>query len=224
MKLTLTAFTAFSQGGDIKADIKGGWCAGLTGLVSEEVGQWDSGLGSAGDWVANVAYKTVTDTLSKINRLTDIAESLQGYLRSVQDKIDVSAQIHKSAFNGRGCKVLLCAGRWFPLFGYVSYYWQSKWQTNHVGYIVRGDDKLLLFDPNYGTGVFSITDSAPLTLADVNGAINTLAWKSGFEPYLMSSTVAKAVIDEGGFRTRFSVETMDNLSQLVEFAKKYQSV
>ena len=126
-------------------------------------GDWSAELGqTAQDWVEKVAFLCIQKSLKNINHSTDATSSLQDLLERLEKKLDISGQINTKSFNGRCCLVTLSGCSWMPLFGFVSGARQSKWLTNYVGLLVRGGTTLLLFDPNYGVGLFRIGDNAPL--------------------------------------------------------------
>lgn len=225
MKLVLEQFVAFSQGTSIKADIKGGWCAGVTALVSNAVGGYspEVGYGDSEQWLLKHAFEQAKLTLAGINSSLKITESLQSMLGKIKDKHDVCGSLHLPKFDGRGCKVLLSLANWVPLFGYVSYAWQSKWLTNHIGYILRGGTKLMIFEPNYGIGIFAIQDDKALTLNEITKAIGTLAWSNSAAYYCLSYTVATTVIDEDALGMRVSHDLLDRARSLVEESKQFFS-
>lgn len=223
MKLVRRQFKAFSQGSDINADINQGWCAGVTALVSEEAGSYsiEQGL-TTGQWAQN-AYERISAALDNINSQASLSATgaLQRHLGKVKDEKDVCGKIHEADFNGRGCKILLSATGWLPLVGYISYVWNSKWVVNHIGYLVRAGNSMLIFDPNYGLGLFEITDKQPLTLKDLTNAVMNLAWASSVEYYYTSYTTALAVIDEDSMGARFSYDMIHQVDELIEEAKKW---
>jgi hypothetical protein len=197
MRLRLIKSRAFSQSSDIPADIKNGWCAGVTAMVGKAVGDWgiESGL-PAGRWVEENAYWAVEKVLDGIGSHLKTTETLQAYLRRLEQSGDVCADIHRDEFNGRGCKVVMSSCEWIPALGYLSYLRSRTWNSNHIGFLVRGGNRLLLMDPNYGVGVFDVDDTA-LQLNDVTAAIGDLAWANSMAHYFLTSTRATAVIDEG---------------------------
>ncbi|MBX8592986.1 hypothetical protein K5D56_26820, partial [Pseudomonas cichorii] len=146
MKLTLEKFHKFSQGENIKADLKGGWCAGVTGLVSNEIGSFnlEDGYANAEKWLIQSAFERAKGMVDRINERTQITERLQSYLGRVSNSRDVTQEIHLDKFNGRTCKVLMSVSDWIPVLStpinftlavgdaiFKTKY--SKWQTNHVG-------------------------------------------------------------------------------------------
>ncbi len=222
MRLRITQFAAFDQGKDIKADIKGGWCAGVTAMVSKAVGSYDlEGQPDYAHWIEHTAFKKAKETLSSINSKLEATETLQAVLGRYQKTKDVCGDLHKPQFEARGCKVLLSLSGWFPLLGYASYLKNSKWLTNHIGYIIKGGDKLVLLDPNYGVGLFTIEDSTPLNLNELSKAIAILAWKSGLSNYLLSYTTAISVVDEDSLQLRLSVDTMQKAQALRELSSSF---
>ncbi|HEX8411619.1 MAG TPA: hypothetical protein VF883_22400 [Thermoanaerobaculia bacterium] len=228
MRLVRLQFKAFSQGTDITADIRQGWCAGVTSLVSNAGGSYSVESGQTRtDWIQQ-AYRQISALLDRINNhaVTVAAKSLQNLLgrvdmRSVEN---VCVNIHQDRFDGRECKVLLSATSWVPVVGYVSYVWQSEWVVNHAGYLVRAGNHMLIFDPNYGLGLFQITDNQPLTLKKLTDAIMGLAWASGYLTYYMSTTAAVAVVDEDGFGVRISANMEDQVRALSDMGRRFQTV
>lgn len=220
---SIETFT-FSQSDDIDADIKNGWCAGVTALVAQNVGRWSEELGvTSGDWVVGDAFDTLKSTLNGINNQKGLTQDLQTLLGTVRNKADVTDKLHKHDFNGRGCKVLLSVGQAPPLIGKAcAMLWDDKWKINHIGFIVRGDDKLLLFDPNYGAGTFHIRDDMPLTLADLSTALGVLSWGHNASCYYLSNTKPISVIDAGALDLRFTVAEMNRLSELEAFANRFR--
>ena len=238
IKLTLEAFQGFSQGADIDAELKGGWCAGITAAIGHAItSDPEGGYTTSEDWLV-AAYNSARARLVRLaaehqhSRELATVENLQRYLAQAKDREDVCDQIHTPAFDRRQCRVALSVADWVPVIsGPVNYMlalgdyvfktkW-SLWRTNHVGLLVRGGSKLLLFDPNYGLGRFNIDDDQPLTLADVTKAIATLAWKHSYSAYLGSCTVAIAVLDEDPFAMRPSLNMMSRLDALTEAAKRW---
>ncbi|MDP9785156.1 hypothetical protein [Pseudomonas fluorescens] len=222
MKLRITQFAPFDQVKDIKADIKGGWCAGVTAMVGAAVGAYDvEGQPDFGHWVEHVAFVRAKAALLKINSSLNTAETLQAVLGRYQTTRDVCGDLHKPEYEARGCKVLLSLSGWFPVLGYASYLKNSKWLTNHIGYIIRGGDKLVLFDPNYGIGLFTIEDALPLNLNELTKAIGILAWKSGLSSYLLSYTAAISVVDEDPLQLRLSNDTEQKARALRELSGRF---
>jgi len=222
MKLRIIKFAAFDQGKDIKADIKGGWCAGVTAIVSSAVGTYDvEGQPAYGHWIEHTAFEKAKAALLGINSKLQATESLQAVLGRYQRTPDVCGDLHKPQFEARGCKVLLSLAGWFPVLGYASYLKSSKWLTNHIGYIIRGGDRLVLLDPNYGVGLFAIEDALPLTLSELTKAVGMLAWKSGYSSYLLSYTAAIAVVDEDALQVRLSSATMEKAQALADFSSRF---
>jgi hypothetical protein len=217
MKLRITQFAAFDQGKNIKADIKGGWCAGVTAMVSRAVGNYDvEQQPDYAHWIEHTAFKKAKAALEGINSKLEVTETLQAMLGKYEKTKDVCGDLHKPQFEARGCKVLLSLSGWFPLLGYASYLKNSKWLTNHIGYIIKGGDKLVLFDPNYGVGLFTIEDLTPLNLNELSKAIAILAWKSGLSNYLLSYTTAISVVDEDSLQLRLSVDMEQKTKALSE--------
>jgi hypothetical protein len=215
MKLTLSKSQAFSQGKNIEANIKGGWCAGITAVVSRKVGDHSLEIGlSTQDWVEGFAYDKVISTLKNINSISDETHKLQIFLGKVKDKSDVCSDIHTDDYDGRSCKILLSLCSWLPIVGYASYVWNRKWIVNHIGLVVRGGNSLLIFDPNYGVGLFSISDNQPLSLSDLTKAIGELAWLQSAEAYYLSYTTATAVIDAGPLDLRTSIAMKKRIESL----------
>jgi hypothetical protein len=227
MKLVCLHFKAFAQSSDIKADIKQGWCAGITALVSATAGSHSIEDGLSDEAWALAAFKRIGRKLDGINSKSNIsaAESLQLHLGKVDMKSvdDVCGEIHNPSFDGRECKVLLSLSSWVPLIGYASYVWNSKWVVNHIGYIIRTGKYMLIFDPNYGLGMFEITDSQPLTLKDLTNAVMGLAWSGSAADYYFSYTAAIAVVDEDFLGLRPTVKQSQIYKNLSEFSKKYSS-
>lgn len=223
MRLVRLQFKSFSQGSDIKADIRQGWCAGVTALVSHTAGSPSVEDGLDDQAWAIQAFKKIGAVLDGINNKSVLitTESLQGLLGKVKTKEDVCGKIHQATFNGRECKVLMSTTFWVPLLGYVSYAWQSKWVINHVGYLIRSGSYMLIFDPNYGLGLFQITDSQPLTLTNLTNAIMGLAWAQSAASYYLSTTAAVAVIDEDSLGLRISDSMEQKARELSEMAKHF---
>lgn len=222
MKLRITQFAPFDQGKDIDADIKGEWCAGVTAMVGVAVGSYDvEEQPDFGHWVEHVAFVRAKAALLKINSSLNTAETLQAVLGRYEKTRDVCGELHTSKFEVRGCKVLLSLSRWFPVLGYASYLKNAKWLTNHIGYIIRGADKLVLFDPNYGIGLFIIEDALPLNLNELTKAIGILAWKSGLSSYLLSYTAAISVVDEDPLQLRLSNDSEEKARALGEFRSRF---
>lgn len=234
MKLTLEKFHKFSQGENIKADIKGGWCAGVTGLVSEGIGSYslEDGYDSAEQWLTQNAFERAKGILDRINDRTQITQTLQSYLGRVSNERDVTHEIHLDKFDGRTCKVLMSVAGWIPVLStpinftlavgdYIFKTKYSKWHTNHVGVIVRGGTRLMLLEPNYGLGLFKINDTAALTLANITTAIATLAWQHSYSSYYGSCSMAIATLDESGLRGRVELDLLERAQALSEAAKYF---
>ena len=236
MKLTLLndMFYAFSQADDIKADIKNGWCAGVTAKVSFCVSDFspESGYGSAEEWLTKYAFARAKQSLQEINKDTNIVGSLQNMLSRIVDKRDVTSDIHFPKFDGRTCKVVLSVAAWLPIIspginyalmlgdmGFGTQY--SKWRANHVGLIVRGGRKLMLFDPNYGLGVFAIGDNAPLTLGDITAAVGILAWNHSYTAYYGSKCMAIGTMDESGLNERVDFDLIERADELVRASRNF---
>lgn len=224
MKLKQLQFKTFSQGADIKADIGNGWCAGITGLVSIAAGVRDEEANESFQEWAVAAYGRIGNLLDDIagkKKIVEAAEGLQIMLRKVADEDNIVGSLHAKEYDGRGCKVLLSTVAWFPVLGYVSYLWKWDWSTNHVGYIARGGKRLIVFDPNYGVGLYSIDDDKPLTIDEVTTVVRELAWSRSAASYYLSNVSAMAVIDEDALRIRPSVATLDKVQRLLEESKKF---
>lgn len=221
MELKLAKFEKFNQAKDVKADIKNGWCAGLTALVGQQVGDWIPETGSAGEWVAGRAFDTVVATLKKVNANTWFTQSLQQELANPVNMGNVCGELHKEEYNGRSCKVAMSAHAWVPGIGFLSYAWQWDWKENHVGFIVRGDHYLLLFEPNYGVGLFMIMKAGQLTLTQLTSAIHALAWQYDGKTYFTTNTRALRVFDEDARRLRVSYDTDEKMQALFNAAKTF---
>jgi hypothetical protein len=176
-------------------------------------------------WVQHT-FQTISALLDNINRkaITVVTQDLQKMLGSVDMRTveNVCGKIHQADFNGRECKVLLSTTGWVPLVGYISYVWQSEWVVNHVGYLVRAGTHMLLFDPNYGLGLFQITDDQPLTLKNLTDAVRGLAWAHSVSAYYLSTTAAIAVIDEDSLRLRVSHSLEEKVRSLSEMAQRFR--
>ncbi|NHZ67007.1 hypothetical protein [Massilia genomosp. 1] len=240
MQLALEEFHAFSQGNDIKAELKNGWCAGITAAIGGVIpNMQEGGYAQPEDWLV-AAYGCARKALLSLaaqgkdsRQLADV-EGLQHFLAQAKDSTDICDQIHTAAFNARVCRVAMSVADWVPasVSGPVTYMlalgdavfktkW-SIWRANHVGLLVRGGTKLLLFDPNYGLGRFRICDERPLTLAEVTKAIATLAWKKGYSASFGNCTVAIAVLDEDPFALRFSHAQMAQVDALSDAGRLFQ--
>ncbi|MBV8627791.1 MAG: hypothetical protein JO371_07975 [Paraburkholderia sp.] len=236
MRLTLLndMFYAFSQADDIKADIKNGWCAGVTAKVSFWVGSFSAelGYGSTEEWLTKYAYVKAKQSLQEINKDTHVVGSLQTMLSRITDKRDVTSEIHLPKFDGRTCKVALSVAAWLPIIspginyalmlgdmGFGTHY--SKWNANHIGLIVRGGRRLMLFDPNYGLGVFAIGDDAPLTLGDITAAVGMLAWNHSLTAYYGSKCMAIGTMDESGLNERVELDLIERVDDLVRASKNF---
>lgn len=226
MRLVRLQFKKFSQLSDIKADIQQGWCAGVTALVSHHAGAYspEDGVGDR-QWALN-AFTTISTVLDNINNksVTVTTENLQQYLGTVDMRTveNVCGSIHSAEYNGRGCKVLLSVSAWVPLLGHAYCLWDNKWPVNHVGYLARVGNYMLLFDPNYGLGLFQITDTQPLTLSELTSAVMDLAWAGSAWNYYMSYTSAIAVIDEDALRLRISNTMLRQVRELSEAASRFE--
>jgi hypothetical protein len=239
MQLTLEAFHAFSQGDDIRADIKGGWCAGMTAQIGLAIPHKLEGGYTTNEAWLDAAFDSAKTRLERLaaelgdSQALGQTHTLQNLLAKANDLPDVCGQIHQPAFNGRQCRVAMSVADWWPaVSGPVNYMlalgdyvfstkW-SKWRANHVGLLARGGNKLLLFDPNYGLGRFRIGDTLPLTLADITKAIATLAWKQSYSAYLGSCTVAIAVFDEDGAGLGVSVAQEEKLQELMDGVRAFR--
>lgn len=216
-------FKAFSQGNDIEADLRGGWCAGLTALASAELGPFDKH--QTGEAWAKTGFKKVSNLLDKKIQQKDIQAQTQTFQRMLEkldpEIDDVTSDIHSSDFNCRPCKILISACAWVPVLGYLSYAWSRTWKINHVGLIARGGNKLLIFEPNYGVGLFTIGDTKALSLDELTKALHRLAWMNGYGAYYGANVAAMAVIDQDAFKHRFSKKDTNKIEDLLK-AKFYR--
>lgn len=233
MQLTLEAFHAFSQGENIKADIKGGWCAGMTAQIGLAIPHGVEGGYTTSEAWLEAAFASAKRRLERLaaelhgSQALGQTQTLQQLLARAQSLPDVCSRIGEPAFDRRQCRLAMSVADWWPavsgpvnfmlsLGDYVFKTKWSKWQANHVGLLARGGKKLLLFDPNYGLGQFQIGDDLPLTLADLTKAIATLAWKQSYSAYLGSCTVAIAVFDEDGLGLGIPVAQEEAVQRLME--------
>ncbi len=221
MKLTIQRFKKFSQSSDIKADIGKGWCAGVTAVISDRIGAYSLELGgSKAEWLSD-AFHQIEEVLDNINQgaVRNEAQLAQGWMGRVADQNDVCGSIHTDEFDGRPCKILLSTGGWIPALGYIGHAF-INWNVNHIGLLLRAGNHMIIMDPNYGAGLFSIDDNQTLTLDNLTKAIRQLAWKHSYNLYYFSTTYAIRVIDQDAYGLRFSRDTEEKADRLKQMSQE----